>query len=60
MFFNGFAENWTEGTREVVAEKGYYYGPENLKNLKTSEKIAKIEPVFAQCFPDALDRGHRT
>ena len=42
MFFNGFAENWTEDTREVVAEKGYYYGPENMKNLKTFEKIAKI------------------
>ena len=50
MFFNGFAENWTEGTREVVAEKGYYYGPENLKNLKTSEKSRKLSRFLHNVF----------
>ena len=50
MFFNGFAENWTEDTREVVAEKGYYYGPENLKNLKTPEKSRKLNRFFHNVF----------
>ena len=50
MFFNGFAENLTEDTREVVAEKGYYYGPENLKNLKTSEKSRKLSRFLQYVF----------
>ena len=50
MFCNGFAENWTEGSREVVAKKGYYYGPENLKNLKTSEKSRKFSRFLHNVF----------
>ena len=41
MFFNGFAENWTEDTREVVAKKGYYYGPENLKKYYDKNEIMR-------------------
>ena len=46
MFFNGFAENWTEDTREVVAEKGYYYGPENMKNLNLNEIMRKFRKLL--------------
>ena len=58
IFFNGFAESWTEDTREVVAINGYYCGPENLENLKTSEKSRKINRFLHNVFRTPSTAAH--